>query len=591
MSSLPPAILFILGAIVLPLLPRRLRSAACLAFPVLAFIIMANLDVGANLTVSLLNHELVLLQVDRLSLAFGYVFVIMAFLGGIYGFHLKDTGQQVASLLYAGSSLGVIFAGDLLTLFVFWEIMAVGSSWLIWSRRTPESGRAGARYFIVHFVGGLLLLAGIWLHFSSTGSLSVGLFEAGTASYLILIGFALNAAVPPLHAWLPDAYPEGTVTGSVFLSAFTTKVAVYALIRCFAGFGPLIWAGTIMAIYGVVFAILQNDIRRLLSYHIVSQVGYMVAAVGIGTEMAINGATAHAFTHILYKALLFMGAGAVLHTTGRSKLSELGGLARAMPLTLALYMVGALSISAFPLFSGFVSKSMVVYAAGQNHMGAVVLLLYLVSIATFLSVGLKLPYFTWLGPNRSLKPTTVPVGMYLSMALTAGLCIAIGVYPSLLYNILPFTVKYEPYTVAKVVESMQLLVFTGLGFWLLVHKLGGKDYITLDTDWFYRRLPRLAYGLAYGLACRLFIVGSCRQIQGFCQRLPRIVYTHFVSGCGLAYDFYQRLPRMVYAHVMSRWRQPYERTLPFFREYAGDIALGALFTAVALALLLSLSIV
>ncbi len=564
MSSLPPAIVFILGAVVLPLLPRRLRSAACLALPLLAFIIIVNLDAGASLTLPVLNHELVLLQVDRLSLAFGYVFVVVAFLGGIYGFHLKDTGQQIASLLYVGGSLGVVFAGDLLTLFVFWKVMLVGSSWLIWSRRTAESGRAGLRYFMVHFVGGILLLAGIWLHVDSTGSLLVGPFAAGTASYLILIGFALNAAVPPLHAWLPDAYPEGTATGSVFLSAFTTKVAVYALIRCFSGFEALIWAGTAMAIYGVVFAILQNDVRRLLSYHIISQVGYMVAAVGIGTAMAINGATAHAFNNMLYKGLLFMGTGVVLHTTGRSKLTELGGLARAMPLTLTLYMIGAFSISGFPLFSGFISKSMVSYAAGTNHMEVVVLLLYLVSIATFLSVGLKLPYFTWFGPDRSLKPGATPPGMYLSMALTAGLCIAIGVYPSMLYSILPFTVDYQPYTAAKVVQTVQLLAFTGLGFWLLVHRLAGKDTITLDTDWFYRRLP----GIAYGYACRLSIVSRCRQFYGLYQRLPATAYAHLVSGYG---QIHQKMP-------------------PFVAELSRDMTLGVLAVVGLLVLLLGLTL-
>jgi multicomponent Na+:H+ antiporter subunit D len=504
MSNLPPAIIFILGAILLPLLPRRFRSAGYLAFPLLAFILLLRLQTGATLTVPFLNYELVLLRVDRLSLAFGYIFVIISFLGGIYGFHLKDTGQQVAALLYAGSSLGVVFAGDLLTLFIFWEVMAVSSVCLIWSRRTPQSSRAGMRYIMVHMFGGAVLLAGILWRLGETGSILFNPLEGGIASYLILFGFSLNAAIPPLHAWLSDAYPEGTVTGSVFLSAFTTKVAVYALARGFAGFEPLIWAGTIMAVYGVVFAVLENDIRRLLAYHIISQVGYMVAAVGIGTEMAINGATAHAFAHILYKALLFMGAGAVLYTTGRSKLTELGGLARAMPIILVLYMVGAFSISGFPLFSGFVSKSMVVSAAELNGMGAVVLLLNLASIGTFLHTGLKLPYFTWFGPNRSLKPANAPLGMYMGMGLTAGLCVAIGVYPSLLYNLLPFTVNYLPYTATHVVQTMQLLMLTGLGFWLLINKLGGEATITLDTDWFYRRPSRLVYNLCVVSLSRLF---------------------------------------------------------------------------------------
>ena len=259
-----------------------------------------------------------------------------------------------------------------------------------------------------------------------------------------------------------------------------------------------------MAVYGVVFAVLENDIRRLLAYHIISQVGYMVAAVGIGTAMAINGAAAHAFAHILYKALLFMGAGAVLYTTGRSKLTELGGLARAMPLVLALYMVGAFSISGFPLFSGFVSKSMVVYAAELSHLGVAALLLNVASVGTFLCLGLKLPYFTWFGPNRSLKPAPVPLGMYLGMALTAGICIAIGVYPALLYNLLPFAVDYQPYTASHVIETVQLLIFTGLGFWLLISKLGGESTITLDTDWAYRRPSRLAYTLFVVSVSRLF---------------------------------------------------------------------------------------
>ena len=543
MSSLPPAVIFILGAILLILLPRRLRAVASLAPPLLAFCLLLYLETGSSPGIPFLNYELVLCRVDRLSLAFGYVFIIMAFLGGIYSFHLKETGQQVAALLYAGGSLGVVFAGDLLTLFIFWEIMAVSSVWLIWARRTPQSGKAGMRYLMVHLFGGSVLMAGILWHLAETGSLLFNHLEGGTASYLILFGFALNAAIPPLHGWLSDAYPEGTATGSVYLSAFTTKVAVYALARSFAGLELLIWAGAIMAVYGVVFAVLENDARRLLAYHIISQVGYMVAAVGIGTAMAINGATAHAFAHILYKALLFMGMGTVLYATGRSKLSELGGLAKAMPITLALYMVGAFSISGFPLFSGFVSKSMIVYAAELNHMGVIFLLLNLASVGTFLSIGLKLPYLAWFGPNRQLKPTAPPRNMHLGMGLTAGLCIAIGVYPALLYNLLPFAVNYQPYTATHLIETMQLLIFTGLGFWLLIHKFSGKSTITLDTDWFYRRPSRLAYQWCVVYVSRLFgtvesltlhpvrlIIRLSANPAGYLMRATRLVAYTFAGA-------------------------------------------------------------
>ena len=490
MSSFPPGLVLIGGAALLLLLPRAVRPAAFLVFPALAFGLLVYMEPGDELTVAFLDFRLVLSRVDKLSLVFGYIFTIIAFLGGIYALHLRDRGQQVAGLLYAGSALGVVFAGDLFTLVIFWELLALSSVYLIWARGTPQARAAGMRYLFVHLTGGAVLLGGVVWHVAETGSILFNHLEPSPATYMILFSCALNAAVVPLHAWLTDSYPEGTVTGSVLLSAFTTKTAVYVLARGFAGWELLMWAGAIMAVYGVVFAVLQNDIRRILAYHIVSQVGYMVCAVGIGTEAGINGATAHAFAHILYKGLLFMGAGAVLYATGRSKLSALGGLARAMPLALFAYMVAAFSISAFPLFSGFVSKSLVIHAAELAHQDTIVLLLYLASIGTFLSVGLKLPYLTWYGPKRGLTAQRLPWGMIVGMLLAAGLNVAIGVYPAPFYNIMPFEVDFEPYTAAHVIQSLQLLVFTGFGFWLLVGRLQGEAKITLDTDWLYRRAWR-----------------------------------------------------------------------------------------------------
>ena len=320
----------------------------------------------------------------------------MAFLGMVYALHVDDDSEHVTALTYAGGALGVTFAGDFLSLYIFWELMAVSSVLLVWRRREASAVAAGFRYLLVHVVGGLILLAGIVLHGSQTGSLAFGDMGAsfgGAAWALILVAFLLNAAVPPLGAWLPDAYPEATVTGAVFMTAFTTKSAVYVLIRGFAGTELLVWLGAAMAVYGVVYAVLENDARRLLAYHIISQVGYMVCGVGIGAALAINGTTAHAFAHILYKALLFMGAGAVMQVTGLRKLSEMGGLYKTMPVTLGLYMIGAFAISAVPLFSGFVSKSMVVSAAGEEHWTVAFLLLTLASAGTFLHTGLKLPYY------------------------------------------------------------------------------------------------------------------------------------------------------------------------------------------------------
>ena len=331
----------------------------------------------------------------------------------------------------------------------------------------------------------------------------MGAFSDGMAWALILVAFLLNAAVPPLGAWLPDAYPEATVTGAVFMTAFTTKSSVYVLIRGFAGTELLVWLGAAMAVYGVVYAVLENDARRLLAYHIISQVGYMVCGVGIGTALAINGASAHAFAHILYKALLFMGAGAVLQMTGLRKLSEMGGLYKTMPVTLGLYMIGAFAISAVPLFSGFVSKSMVVSAAGEEHLTAAFLLLTLASAGTFLHTGLKLPYYMFFGKDSGVRAQEPPRNMLVAMGLAAVACVLIGVFPGLLYQHLPNAVVYVPYTLEHVTSTLGMLGFTALGFFLLLKQLDPERTISLDTDWFYRRGSAGFLGLVQSPLARL----------------------------------------------------------------------------------------
>lgn len=500
-KPLPPAAIFILGALLIPLLrTRRLKQAILILVPAIAFLDLLYMPQGIYWTYHFSGYELVLGKVDKLSICFGYIFVLIAFLGMIYALHVKDDGQHIATFFHVGSSLGVIFAGDLFTLFVFWEIMAVSGVFLIWYQRDKAALDAGFRYILVHLFGGSCLLAGIMLQTMNGGGIEFGVIEyRGLGSQLILIGFMINAAVPPLHAWLADAYPEGTVTGSVFLSAFTTKSAVYVLARAFGGVELLMWLGAFMAIYGVVFAIMENDIRRLLAYHIISQVGYMICGIGIGGEMGIDGATAHAFNNILYKTMLFMAAGAVIHATGRRKLNELKGrgLYKKMPLTLTLYMIGAFSISGVPLFNGFISKSMVISAAVLRHEPIIELMLHLASIGTFLSVGLKLPYLTFFGnPSRGDKGDKIeakepPFNMLLAMGLISFLCILIGSYPRILYNILPYPVNHHPYTTDHVMGTIQLLLLTGWTFWLYADRLSSKPTITLDTDWFYRKLAKI----------------------------------------------------------------------------------------------------
>ncbi len=485
--------LFIFGALLIPFLRGKVQQAYLMAIPALAVLSVSLMSQGTYWTYSFIGNSLVFGAVDKLSVVFGWVFTIMSFIGIVYALHVKDNGQHIAAFLYIGGSLGVTFAGDYFTLFVFWELMAFASAYLVFAKREKQAIDAGYRYILVHIFGGVCLLGGIILHYVSTKSLAFGPLEkdGSLAFYLILTGFIVNAAVPPLHAWLTDAYPEGTITGSVFMASFTTKTAVYVLVRAFPGTELLVWLGTIMALYGVVYAVLENDARRLLAYHIISQVGYMVAGVGIGTDLSLNGSVSHAFAHILYKGLLFMGAGAVIQMTGKRKLTELGGLYKTMPITLVLYMIGGFAISAFPLFSGFVTKSMVVSGATHDHRPLIALLLTMASAGTFLHTGLKLPYYMFFGKDTGLRAKEPPVNMLIAMGMAAFMCIGIGVFPEPLYRLLPFAVHFDPYTGEHVTSALGILLFTGLGFFMLLKKLDPEPTISADTDWVYRKGSRL----------------------------------------------------------------------------------------------------
>ena len=533
-----PAWPLLLGALLVAVVPRRVGGAVLLAAPLVAFaqvLTLRGTDVSA-LAYDFYGLELQLLRADDLSIAFGVVFAAAAFLAGLFGLTSMGPQERATALATAGAGLGVVFAGDLITLLIFWEIKAVVTTVLILARGTPGARRAAQRYFFVHFAGGSVLLAGVVWHVGTTGSSVFEAFDPTGAAWLILVGVALSAAIPPMHTWLPDAYPEASVAGMVFLSAFTTKAAVYTLARGFAGFDVLLWVGVVMALYGVTYAMLQDDIRRLLAYHIVSQVGFMVAGVGVGTNAAINGAVAHAFAHILYKGLLLMGAGALLYATGRSLGSQLGGLARRLPWVLTMYMVGAVSISSVPLFSGFVSKELTISAVSTGGYTAALWLLKIASVGTFLSTALKLPYAAWFGPDRheqrTGQPTVlrrIPTTMYVAMGLAAAVNLAIGVYPALLWELLPHANDYTPFTPYKLSETLQLLLLTALGFWLLISRLGAKPGVTLDVDWVYRAAPWRMLRAARSLAPRRTAVGPAvpatsrgARVADLTERLPLV---------------------------------------------------------------------
>lgn len=496
-----PGAALVLAAALAALLPTGARRLVALAGAATALALAWALPDGARGEAALLGTTLLWSRVDALARMFSIVFALITVLGVVYAWATPRRRLLAAALASAAAGQGIVLAGDWITLYASWEALALASFVLISDGARPAAWRAGVRYLLVHLAGGAVLLGGIAWHRGTGGDPLVGPLGPGAAGWLVLVGFAVNAAIPPLHAWLTDAYPESSPAGSVFLSAFATKSAVYALVRVFPGEEILVSAGVVMALYGVVFAVLETDVRRLLGYHIVSQVGFMVTGVGLGSALALSGAAVHAFAHILYKGLLFMGAGAVVHATGRRRLSDLGGLGRAMPWTVAFYMVGALSISGAPLLNGFVSKSLVVAAADELHRAGVSWLLTLASVGTFLSVGLKLPWLAFGGPDRGVPTNPVPGSMLTAMAATSVLCAVTGMAPGLLYALLPHAIAYAPYTTAHVLEMLQLLAGTLVGFLLLRETLRGGGKVTLDVDRLYRRLGRAVLtGLATPVA-------------------------------------------------------------------------------------------
>jgi multicomponent Na+:H+ antiporter subunit D len=484
-----PALVLIAGGLLLPWLRGTLRSLCIVALPLVVLALVWQVPDGAVWRLHWLDYTLTPLQGDKLSRLFATIFALMAAGGGLFALGQKSRVEVPAAFVYAGSAIGVALAGDLVTVFVFWELMAVGSTLVLWSQGSEAAYRAARRYLMIHLAGGVVLFAGVTGHVLDTGSVAfTRMAPDSVAHWLILAGFLVNAGAVPLSAWLPDAYPEASWSGTVFLSAFTTKTAVYVLIRGFPGTELLIWVGLAMVFYGIIYALLENDMRRILAYSIVNQVGFMIAGIGIGTEMALNGAAAHAFTHIIYKALLLMSAGSVLLMTNRRKCSELGGLFHTMPLTTVCGTIGALAISSFPLTSGFVSKSMVSQAAADGHLLTVWLLLTAASAGVFLHAGIKFPWFVFFQKDSGLRPAEPPASMRWAMVFFAFLCIALGVWAEPLYALLPYEVKYEPYTWAHVLTQTQLLLFSGLAFFVMLPYLKRTLTITLDTDWVWRRL-------------------------------------------------------------------------------------------------------
>ena len=551
--STHPATALILGGIIAAVLRGKFASFALILAPLFGLGHVATLDIGASSTLNLFGYEILSVMVDQQAKLFGYLFHIAALVAGIYSFHVRDPWQLAMSLLYAASAVGVAFAGDMLSLFLWWEGLAITSVFQIWARRTQKAEEAGFRYLFFHISSGLLLLAGILFryHEFGTGALSLSslthaLEDGDTGALLILLAIGIKAAFPGLHVWLKDGYAEATHSGPVWLCAFTTKCAVCMLARLFPGAEILVIIGIIMAVFPIFYAVIENDLRRVLCYSKINQIGFMVVAIGIGTELAIDGAIAHAFNHVLYKSLLFMCLGAVIFRTGEIRASHLGGLFRSMPWTTGFSIFGAISIS-FPLFCGFVSKSIIITEAARHGHTFIWICLIFASAGVFHQAGIKIPFFAFFARDSGLRPKEAPINMLIAMGLVSFLCLFMGCNPQWLYSLLPNGAEgYNPYDATHVITQLEILCFSGLAFLLL--KSWGKyppelPSINLDVDWIYRKLGRgmLVFGEIFwnglnDLAHACFVAGLTDRICFFLKQghvyTMKILYQPF-SKVGL----------------------------------------------------------
>lgn len=359
-----------------------------------------------------------------------------------------QTYDSLLMFIIAGM-IGTVLTGDLFNMFVFLEITFISAYPLVGFFGGAREMEASFKYMVLSTIASLMFLLGIGLIYNFTGTLNMAHIAEVTgageglldfALILLMIGLGLVSAIVPLHAWLPDAHPAAPTPISALLSGVTVKVGLYGMLRIvYTMFGfqrvpigsILLVLGLATIIIGAGFALVQTDIKRMLAYSTISQVGYIALALGIGTQSGVEGAVFHILNHALMKSLLFLTVGCVIYKIGTRDMSKMGGLLKQMPLEAAAFLVGGLAIAGVPPLNGFFSKLLIYLACLEAG--------YLVPLAIAISVSLlTLAYYLrafwmiFLGKNSlNLKNERVPLSMLIPVLVLAFACLVIGIVPEI----------------------------------------------------------------------------------------------------------------------------------------------------------------
>ncbi|MBL8548407.1 MAG: hypothetical protein JNJ73_00375 [Hyphomonadaceae bacterium] len=487
--ALNPGFALVIGAGLALAAPQAIRTTLMALSGIAACALILAPPFGDYDRFAQIGLQLVPLRLDALSQIFGLSFAIGAILISFAASYRRRRMEDVAIMLMAGGATSAAFAGDLISFVAASEVSALAGAWIVFSAGGRAALESGVRLLIWQGLGGLLLFSGIALHLADGfNSAFTRLPADSVGGALCLAGLGIKAAAPFAHVWFREALSTSSPTGAAALSLFSAKLALYGLARGFTGESILSPAGAAMAVMGALMALADEDLRRALAFSLIGQIGLVIAAIGVGAPLALAGAAGHVFTTSIAYVLLVLAAGVVCERAGTTRMSELPRVIAPMPFTAILVLLGGLSAAAIPGFAGYISESLALEAIARSGRFWSWVAIAAASAGVVAFAAVRLPAL-FLG-GRGATQAGAPFGVLLAMALGAFLCIAIGLAPGWLLEILPpAPVAYDAYAIDRLGERLEFKAAAAAGFagllWLgLTH--GRRERWLNDVDAFYR---------------------------------------------------------------------------------------------------------